>query len=136
MDAENTPVEKLMTTDLLTVPPDTNIEEAADILLAEGVGSLIVLSDEDRLAGVLTSTDFVSAVSTERAPHTATVADYMTEDVLTVPATATLHDAAVKMIREDIQHLPVTGGENEIAGMLSATDLTAQLTYMGSSGTD
>lgn len=136
MDAENTPVEKLMSTDLLTVPPDTGIEEAADILLAEGVGSLIVLTGEDRLAGVLTSTDFVSAVSTEGVPNTATVAEYMTEDVLTVPTTATLHDAAVKMIREDIQHLPVTGGESEIAGMLSATDLTAQLTYMGSSGTD
>lgn len=136
MDAENIPVEKLMSTDLLTVSPDTTIEEAANILLEEGVGSLIVLNDEDHLAGVLTSTDFVSAVSTDRVPQTATVADYMTEDVLTVPTTATIHDAAVKMIREDIQHLPVSGGENEIAGMLSATDLTAQLTYMGSSGTD
>lgn len=136
MDAENTPVEKLMSTDLLTVTPDTDIKAAADILLDEGIGSLLVLTAEDQLAGVLTSTDFVAIVSADQAPSTATVGDYMTGDVLTVPATATLHDAAVKMIRQDIQHLPVAGDENEIVGMLSATDLTAQLTYMGSSGTD
>ena len=60
----------------------------------------------------------------------------MTEDVLTVPSTASLYDAAVKMIRQDVQHLPVTGEKSEIVGMLSATDLTAQMTYMGSSGTE
>lgn len=136
MDAENTPVEKLMSTDLLTVTPDTEIKEAADILLDEGVGSLIVIDAEDQLAGVLTSTDFVAIVSAGQAPYTATVGDYMTEDVLTVSATATLHNAAVKMIRDDIQHLPVAGDGNEVVGMLSATDLTAQLTYMSSSGTD
>ena len=136
MGVDNTPVEQLMSTDLLTVTPDTDITEAADILLDEGVGSLIVLDAEDHLAGVLTSTDFVATVSTDHSRPAGTVGDYMTKDVLTVSSTATLHDAAVKMIREDIQHLPVAGDENEIVGMLSATDLTAQLTYMGSSGTD
>lgn len=136
MDVDNTPVEKLMSTDLLTVTPDTDITEAADILLDEGVGSLVVLDVDDTLAGVLTSTDFVTAVSANHSLHTGVVGDYMTEDALTVPSSATLYDAAVKMMREDIQHLPVAGDDNEIVGMLSATDLTAQLTYMGSSGTD
>ncbi|WP_371153054.1 CBS domain-containing protein [Halorubrum ejinorense] len=125
-----------MSTDLLTVTPDTDINKAADILLDEGVGSLIVLDADDNLAGVLTSTDFVTVVSTNHSSYTGVVGDYMTEDVLTVPSSATLYNAAVKMIREDVQHLPVAGDGNEIVGMLSATDLTAQLTYMGSSGTD
>lgn len=125
-----------MSTTLVTATPETDIVEAADTLLNEGIGSLIVLDSEGQLAGVLTSTDFVTVVSTDQPPHAGTVADYMTEDVLTVSSTATLHDAAVKMIREDVQHLPVSGDDNEIVGMLSATDLTAQLTYMGSSGTD
>lgn len=136
MGVDNTPVEQLMSTDLLTVTPDTDITEAADILLDEGVGSLIVLDAEDHPAGVLTSTDFVATVSTDHSRSAGTVGDYMTKDVLTVSSTATLHDAAVKMIREDIQHLPVARDEDEVVGMLSATDLTAQLTYMGSSGTD
>ena len=136
MGVDNTPVERLMSTDLLTVTPDTDITDAADILLDKGVGSLVVLDAEDHLAGVLTSTDFVTVVSADDSPYNGVVEEYMTEDVLTVSSTATLYDAAVKMIREDIQHLPVAGDENEIVGMLSATDLTAQLSYMGSSGTD
>jgi signal-transduction protein with cAMP-binding, CBS, and nucleotidyltransferase domain len=112
-----------------------HLVDAADILLDEEVGSLIVLDVDDNLAGVLTSTDFVTVVSANHSPYTGVVSDYMTEGVLTVPSSATLYDAAVKMMREDIQHLPVAG-DDEIVGMLSATDLTAQLTYMGSSGTD
>lgn len=136
MGVDNTPVEKLMSTDLLTVTPDTDISEAADILLDKGVGSLIVLDNEEKLEGVLTSTDFVAIASSDSASHSGTVEDCMTKDVLTVPSTATLHDVAVKMIREDVQHFPVVGDENDIVGMVSATDLTAQLTYMESSGTD
>jgi len=135
MGVNNTSVEKLMSTDLLTVTPDTDMTEAADTLLDEGVGSLVVLDAEDHPIGILTSTDFVEVVSTEHSPH-GTVGDHMSGDVLSVSSTASLHDAAVKMIRQDIQHLPVTGEENEIVGMLSATDLTAQMTYMGSSGTE
>jgi CBS domain-containing protein len=136
MAAENTPVEKAMSTDLLTVTPATDIREAADMLLDGGVGSLVVLHDDGRLAGALTSTDFVAAVSADQVSDTATVSDYMTTGVLTVPAEASIHEAAVKMIREDVQHLPVTDDGDEVVGMISATDLTAQLTYMGSSGTD
>ncbi|MEZ3169686.1 CBS domain-containing protein [Halorubrum sp. RMP-47] len=136
MSVANTPVENLMSTDLLTVTPDTGMETAANILLQEDVGSLIVLTDEDKIAGVLTSTDFVEGVTADHPLHTAAVSEYMTTEVLTVSAAATLHDAAVTMMRDDIQHLPVENSDGEIIGMLSATDLTAQLTYMQSSGTD
>mgnify|MGYP000022826450 CR=1 FL=1 len=136
METESTPVSDLMSTGLLTTSLDTAIEHAAETLLTEGVGSLVVLDESGRLAGVLTSTDLVEIVSSGRIPGSATVADYMTDDVTTVASTDTVHDAAVTMIRGDIQHLPVTEGDGEVVGMLSATDLTAQLTYMASRGTD
>lgn len=136
MVADTIPVERLMSTELFTVTPDTTVEEAANVILDEEVGSLIVIDEDERLVGLLTSTDLVAIVSNGHAPDGATVADYMTEDVVTVAATDSIHDAAVKMIRNGIQHLPVTGPGTETVGMLSTTDLTAQLTYMSSSGTD
>lgn len=136
MAAETIPVERLMSTDLLTVTPDTPVEEAADALLDEDVGSLVVLDEAEQLVGLLTSTDLVEIVSAGGDPAGETVAEYMTEDVATVGPTDSLHDAAVTMITEEIQHLPVTGPESETVGMLSSTDLTAQLTYMTSSGTE
>ena len=77
-----------MSSNLLTVTPDTDITEAADILLDEG-GSLIVLDAEDHLAGVMTSTGFVATVSTDHSRSAGTVGDYMTKDVLTVSSAAT-----------------------------------------------
>lgn len=136
MVAETVPVERLMSTELVTVTSDTPVEEAATALLDEDVGSLIVLGGAEQLVGLLTSTDLVEIVSDGRAPAGETVGEFMTEDVATVGPTDSIHDAAVTMTTEGIQHLPVTGTENEMVGMLSSTDLTAQLTYMTSSGTD
>ncbi|OYR49289.1 CBS domain-containing protein [Halorubrum sp. Eb13] len=136
METESTPVSELMSTGLLTTTLDTAVEHAAETLLTEGVGSLVVLDESGGLAGVLTTTDLAEVVSSGRVPGSATVVDYMTDDVTTVASTDAVYDAAVKMIRGDIQHLPVTDGDDEVVGMLSATDLTAQLTYMTSSGTD
>jgi len=58
-----------------------------------------------------------------------TVEDLMTESVVTVSADDSIRDAAAKMIAENIQHLPVED-EDGVLGMLSATDLTAQLSYI------
>ena len=51
MRNESVPVKQLMTTELLTVSPDLGILEAADIMLDEEVGSLIVVDSEGQLAG-------------------------------------------------------------------------------------
>ncbi|TKX46651.1 CBS domain-containing protein, partial [Halorubrum sp. ASP121] len=40
MDVDNTPVEKLMSTTLVTTTPGTDIAEAANTLLDDGIGSL------------------------------------------------------------------------------------------------
>lgn len=136
MEAVTTPVEQLMSTELLTTMPDATAADAAETLLEEDVGSLIVFDQAGELAGVVTSTDLIEIVSAGRAPTGSTISDYMTTDVVTIDAAESIHDAAVKMIRKDIQHLPVTGDGDDVVGMVSATDVTTQMTYMGSSGTD
>ena len=136
MEAVTTPVEQLMSTELLSTTPDATVEDAAETLLEEDVGSLLVFDQEGDLAGVVTSTDLIEIVSAGRASTGSTISDYMTTDVVTIDAADSIHDAAVKMIRKDIQHLPVTGDGDDVVGMVSATDVTTQMTYMGSSGTD
>jgi Predicted signal-transduction protein containing cAMP-binding and CBS domains len=59
----------------------------------------------------------------------------MTEDVTTTKPQKSIQDAAVKMITQKIQHLPVVE-DQEVVGMLSTTDLTTHLTYMDSSDTE
>lgn len=135
MEIEAVPVEQLMTTDLVTVSPDVDVETAAGTILEQEAGSLVVVDADDHVSGILTCTDLTALVSEGALPTEATVGDYMTEDVTTTAPQESIQDAAVKMITRQIQHLPVVDDE-EVVGMLSTTDLTSHLTYMDSSGTE
>ena len=127
MELNDIPVTQLMSSDLVTASPDMPVDAAGDTLLDHGVGSLLVTDDAGELAGILTSTDFVAMVTADTAETT--VEDLMTEPVVTVSTDDSIRDAAAKMIAENIQHLPVED-EDGVLGMLSATDLTAQLSYI------
>ena len=135
MEIEAVPVEQLMTTDLVTVSPGTDVEAAAGTILEKEAGSLVALDDDGAMSGILTCTDLTALVSDGTLPTDATVGDYMTEDVTSTEPKESIQDAAVKMITQQIQHLPVID-EGEVVGMLSTTDLTSHLTYMDSSGTE
>ncbi|MFO7833900.1 MAG: CBS domain-containing protein [Halohasta sp.] len=132
----DTTVNKLMTTSLETISPDTKIDHAAATLLTQEAGSLVVLNDEAHISGILTCTDLAEVVANNSSATSTTVDEYMTTEVVTISPEESIQDAAVKMITQKIQHLPVTDSEDEMIGMLSTTDITNHLTYMGSSETD
>ncbi len=52
------PVSEVMVTEVLTVPPDMPLSQAAELLLAHKFGCLPVL-ERGRLRGILTESDFV-----------------------------------------------------------------------------
>jgi CBS domain-containing protein len=120
-------VARLMSSGVITVTPDTLVEEAADTLIDKQIGSLVVVDGNNQLKGILTSTDFVRIVSKSQPKAQTTVEKYMTTQVVTVEAQDSIRDAADKMITYDIQHLPVVDDEEGVIGMLSTTDLTAYL---------
>ncbi|MDT3433298.1 CBS domain-containing protein [Haloarcula sp. 1CSR25-25] len=124
MDREGVPTEQLMTTDLVTVSPETGVGEAVDILLEKDIGSLGVVDDDGSLVGVITSNDFLHVISGGDIDDDATIDAYMTEQVVTVKPDESIQTAAAKMITNGISHLPVEDDE-EIVGMLSTTDITA-----------
>ncbi|MEF8786598.1 MAG: CBS domain-containing protein [Haloarculaceae archaeon] len=120
-------VARLMSSGVISVTPDTLVEEAADTLLEEQIGSLVVVDGNNQLKGILTSTDFVRIVSKSQPKAQTTVEKYMTDQVVTVEAQDPIRDAADKMITYNIHHLPVVDDKEGVIGMLSTTDLTAYL---------
>ena len=131
----DTAVERLMTTEIVTVSPDTEITDAAESLLSQKAGSLVALDEQKAVSGILTCTDLAELVAENSVSTEVTVADHMTTDVTTISPAASVQDSASKMITHGIQHLPVTDGDGEMVGMLSTTDVTNHLTYSGSVGT-
>lgn len=57
----------------------------------------------------------------------ATVASIMTEDVVTVPPTASIWDAASTMEDQDVKRLPVIDKDGALVGIVSRADLVASM---------
>jgi CBS domain-containing protein len=120
-------VGRLMSPGVVTVTPDTLVADAAGQLLVEGIGSVVVVDADNRIEGILTSTDFVRIVRDSEPKAETTVDRYMTEDVVTAEAGEPIRDAADRLITRSIHHLPVVDETEGVIGMLSTTDLAAYL---------
>ena len=130
MEITDVSVDGFMSDDLVTATPDTAIDEAAKRLLEHDIGSLVVVDSDERLEGILTSTDLLELAIGEHSSAGGTVEQYMSTDVTAVGAGASMQEAAAKMMSHDIQHLPVQDEDGTVVGMFSTTDLTAHLAYL------
>lgn len=118
-------VARLMSTELHTVTPDTLVEDAAKVMMEEGIGSVLVVDEENQLAGILTNTDFVRIVA-ERQPKDQTpVSEYMTRDVVTTTAQVAITDVADTMMERGFHHVPVVDDDEGVIGIVTTTDLAA-----------
>ena len=120
-------VGRLMTADPVTVSPDTLVEEAAQRLLDDGIGSLIVTDGANRILGILTTTDFVDIVSESHPKAETTVERYMSTDVVSTTAQTPIDEVADLMLEHGIHHVPVVDETDGVLGIISTTDLTAYL---------
>jgi CBS domain-containing protein len=119
-------VARIMSTDLLTVAPDTLVEETAERMLDAGVGSVLVVGHDDNdLQGILTSTDFVRIVANQKPKDETPVSKYVSTDPVTTTAQATVTEAADAMVERGIHHLPVVDDDEGVIGIVTTTDLAA-----------
>lgn len=129
MTRDRIPVAQLMTSDVQTVTATASIEDAAQTLLDEDIGSLVVVDDDHYPVGMFTTTDIAEFAAQSENRDDATVNQYMTERMITVGEQDSLRDAAATLISKGIHHLPVTDEEGVVVGMLSTLDLTAYYSY-------
>lgn len=109
-----------MSRELLTAQPDEPIAEAAQHMVARGVGAVLVM-DGERLEGILTERDILKAVAVG-AVENARVRDWMTRSPETIEASDSTGHAAALMIHGGFRHLPVLDG-GTVAGIISIRDL-------------
>ena len=121
-----------MSTSLRTISSDTLVEDAAQKMLEEGIGSLLVVDEENRLEGILTTTDFVDIVAKSNPKAQTTVERYMSTDVVTATAQDSIRDAADTMVEHGFNHLPVVDEDEGVIGIVTTTDLAAYLSRVQS----
>ena len=111
---------------LLTVDPETHLEEVARTMRLEDSDSIAVMS-EARLVGIITERDLVRAIADGVNPKKATARVIMTPNPATVAADEDVNVVALRMVRLGIRHLPVVDEEGTPIGLLSARNLVAVL---------
>lgn len=141
---ESLRIDNLMTRDVLTVSSDTSLAEAAHLLVTHRISGLPVVDAEQRLLGVITEADFLRAmgVPSHHPTHslwqtleamfahqpeiqepTGTVADLMSDNVISVKPEQTLHDVIEVMKHNRIKRVVVCDEERHVLGMITRSDL-------------
>lgn len=129
-------VARVMTSDPVTVTPDTFVEPAAELMLDEGIGSLLVVDEDGALQGILTTTDFVAIVAASKPKAETTVERYMSTDLVTVGAQDSVQTIANLMTEHGFHHVPVVDDEEGLIGMVSTTDIAQYVAGLDATAAD
>lgn len=119
-----TPVRSLIKREPITLPPETSIRAAAEMMSELRVSS-VLLVEQDHLFGLVTDRDLRNRVVAQGLDIARPVSDIATLAPLTMQAQSPAFEALLMMARHNIHHMPVMDGAR-IAGMITATDLAEQ----------
>jgi CBS domain-containing protein len=122
-------VRDFMTALIITAEADTLVLDAAKLMAAEDIGSLLV-TKADVLAGMITRREVIGAqLLSEESFQSLRVEDIMTTPVVTIGPEADIGQAIALMNQTGKRHIPVIEG-NDIIGLVAATDIIRVLATM------
>lgn len=109
----------LMSRNLLCAVAGDRLIDAAHRMAERRVGAILI-TDGDRLTGILTERDVLRAVG--GGDISGTLDDWMTHDPLTVDPGASIGEAAMLMVHGGFRHVPIIDA-GKLVGIVSIRDL-------------
>ncbi|MBB4124269.1 CBS domain-containing protein [Martelella radicis] len=121
-------IAEITKTDALTVTPEMPIRRAVALLVESRAAAAPVIDEGGALCGILTQKDcFNPALQASYYQEwKGTVGDYMSRNVVSLPASADLVAAAEAFISHPHRVFPVTDG-NRLVGLLRRSDVLSAL---------
>ena len=126
-------VKDWMTTDVLTVRPETSLPEAHQIMVSEEIRRLPVVDDEGRLIGMVTLGDVRGAQPSPATSLSIWEMNYvlsnlkiekiMSPNPITIHPEQTIGEAARIMLENRISGIPVVNAEGRICGIITESDI-------------
>lgn len=121
--ARNLKVESVLrlhpTTPVCLVASDT-VADAVEVMRRHGIGCVLVISPDGRLAGLFTERDLLRRVVVPGLPLSAPITSVMTRSPVTASPTEPIARAVARMQRGTFRHLPVVSESGAPLGVLSA----------------
>ncbi|WP_088285297.1 PAS domain S-box protein [Ideonella sp. A 288] len=106
--------------------PQHTLQDALD-LMASGPDAGLVVTDGQRPVGVLTARDTARLFAAGADAARLRLGEVMSAPVHSIGTTATINEAADRMLAERVRHLVVVDEQGRLVGMLSEHDLTRTL---------
>ena len=121
-------VREHMTTDLVTITPDTEIMRAVYLLVEHDISGMPVVDEGGNLLGILTERDCIATAIQAGYFDEAggSVGDYMSHPVETAEADDSLMDIAERMSNSTYRRFPVLD-DGRFVGLISRRDVLKAL---------
>jgi CBS domain-containing protein len=132
-------IANVMTTDVLTVQPETTLKQLAELLAARGISGAPVVDENRHILGVVSEADILAK---EREPRrlsrlerlrghdpldskatARSAGEAMTSPAVTIGADRPVDAAAALMLDRSINRLPVIDAEGLLVGIVTRADL-------------
>jgi CBS domain-containing protein len=136
----NRSVADVMTTPVVSVPPEMSFKGIVQRLNEHQISALPVIDPDGRVLGIVSETDLVrkeehqphgrdsllASLARHRHPAEAdgtTAADYMSAPAVTIAPGASLRSAARLLHERNVRHLPVVDADGRLVGIIARRDL-------------
>jgi acetoin utilization protein AcuB len=122
-----------MTTKIITVTPETDVEESYNLMKKHGIRRLPVVDSQGTLIGIVTDRDIRQVLIPWKSSKKdkefyylageVPIRDVMTEDVITIRPHTDVADAARIIYQQKIGGLPVVDENKKVVGIITEMDI-------------
>ena len=129
---KNEPVKNWMTRNVITIPPDTSLTKADQLMIGHKIRRLPVVKD-GQLVGIVTRNNLWGATYSDAVSvniyelnyliSQLTVARVMTLDPVVISPESPLREAVALMVENNFSGLPVVDDKGQIVGIITESDL-------------
>jgi len=116
-----------MTEDVVTTTGDTPLHEVAATMASEGVGSVVVVDDDESPIGIITDRTIALSIDDEGTLADRHVSDVMAGDVVTVTAGTSVFEVTQRLADAGVRRLPVIDGDGALRGIVAVDDVVVLL---------
>jgi CBS domain-containing protein len=113
-----------MTSEVNSCRPETNLAEAAAMMMEYDFGALPVVDNENKVVGMITDRDIAIAAATKaRLVSEIPVGEVISRKVYSATLDEDIHTALKAMRHEKIRRLPIVNRDGTLRGILSLNDI-------------